>query len=249
VKRVSGVHASPTSLIIVSRVSPFHPSIWLTPHRRWMAPNVLLLRGTLHPDPYHHELVSLEYNPRSIPPLDTTFVHQDELRHRMSETPSVRAVILTSARSADAWRDALVALYDANVDASVLRSWEALPFYVVGSATATALTAPDAARPNLPLPVDIRGAAETGTSTRLAEFIVEDLAGVHCEMLYLVGDKNSDALPEIVKKAGIQLQVLQVYATCGSPTFADDLRSLVEEVGTLGVHILYDIITSSKVVI
>jgi uroporphyrinogen-III synthase len=200
-----------------------------------MAPNVLLLRGPLHPDPYHHELVSLGYSPRSIPPLDTTLVHQDKLRHRMSETPSARAVILTSARSADAWRDALVALYDANVDASVLRSWEALPFYVVGSATATALTAPDAARPNLPLPLDIRGAAETGTSTRLA--------------LYLIGDKNSDVLPETVKKAGIQLQVLQVYATCGSPTFADDLRSLVEEVGTLGVHILYDIINSSKVVI
>jgi uroporphyrinogen-III synthase len=199
-----------------------------------MPPPVLLLRAPSEPDLYHRELCARGYEPHSIRPLDTALVNQDELRARLGSAPAVRAAILTSARSAEAWRAAVVALHAAGADPHTLHAWHLLPLYVVGAATAAALTAPDADRPNLPLPLDIRGAAQAGTSERLAQFIVDDLAGAHGTMLYLVGDKNSDAVPKVLEKAAVRLDTLRVYETGGSPTFQSDLRTMLGVVGHRG---------------
>ena len=58
------------------------------------------------------------------------------------------------------------------------RGWSTAPFYAVGATTASALRAIADAHPASPhAPRDVRGAAEAGTSERLARFIVEDLLG------------------------------------------------------------------------
>jgi uroporphyrinogen-III synthase len=210
----------------------------------WLAPDdicamnrhILLLRTPSTLDAYHNELSALGYDPHSIPPLETTLVHLDDLRARLSRAPAGKGVILTSARGAEAWRATVIALLDAKAEVnSYLHAWHALRFYVVGAATASALTAHDPAHPNLPVPTDIRGAAETGTGARLAQFIINDLGGEQAVLLCLTGDKNSDELPETLKKAEIGLDMVQVYETRGSTTFRDDLCSLMEEVRRKGL--------------
>ena len=109
--------------------------------------------------------------------------------------------------------------------------WSAVPFYVVGEATAKALADIHEALGDSPFaPRDIRGGAESGTSGRLAHFIVDDLAKTtgSKRLFYLTGDKNRDTLPNILGDAGLELDSLQVYATQGSSTFAADLKNVLE---------------------
>ena len=49
-------------------------------------------------------------------------------------------------------------------------------------------------------PKDIRGGAESGTSEKLAHFILQDLppSNEPRQLLYLTGDKNRDVLPSIL---------------------------------------------------
>ena len=131
--------------------------------------------------------------------------------------------------------------------------WTQTPFYVVGEATATALasirTITDPAHVGL-APLDIRGATESGTSEKLAHFILSDLPppaepyppsdpndpspapapDPRRTLLYLTGDKNRDTLPAILNAGGVALRSLQVYATQGTSTFAEDLRKAIEGV-------------------
>jgi uroporphyrinogen-III synthase len=208
---------------------------------------VLLLRASSDPDSYHLALSSAHYTPYSISPLQTTIVNHAELAARISELPTVDAVIMTSARSAEAWRGAVLSVLgaldaSAQLDNPALHAWHTLPFYVVGKATATALTTPDDVHPRLPIPKDVRGAEETGTSARLAQLIVEELQGKPAKVLYLTGDKNKYNLPETLKEAGIDLNELQVYETGGSETFSDDLDALLQEEGGTGkLNMLMDL--------
>ena len=114
-----------------------------------------------------------------------------------------------------------------NADVCGISDWTTVPFYVVGAATATALAAISTVAGATSLaPKDIRGAEESGTSERLAQFILTDLpsTGAHSRrLLYLTGDKNRDTLPKILKDGGVELVPLQVYGTQGSSTFAKDL--------------------------
>lgn len=100
-----------------------------------------------------------------------------------------------------------------------------MPFYVVGDATAAALAAIQEipASHGLP-PRDIRGSAATGTSEKLAHFILNDSGDSKPTLLYLTGDKNRDVLPNILKDGGLALENLQVYATTGSSHFESDLQ-------------------------
>lgn len=110
--------------------------------------------------------------------------------------------------------------------------WTQVPFYVVGEATATALSEiHSVAGQTLLAPRDIRGAAESGTSEKLARFILYDLPDTgYRKLLYLTGDKNRDTLPNILRDGGIELQSLQIYGTQGSSTFAADLARAVSSV-------------------
>lgn len=110
--------------------------------------------------------------------------------------------------------------------------WSAIPFYVVGEATARALLAirdiDGQCAAYIPTAAYVRGAGATGTSEKLAQYVVDDLTGVprgdaHTRLLYLTGDKNRDTLPRILEAAGVRAAPLQVYQTHGSETFAADL--------------------------
>ena len=114
--------------------------------------------------------------------------------------------------------------------------WSTIPFYVVGEATEQALLSirdivgkyPGYA----PAQANIRGAASTGTSEKLARLIVDDLEGAPQEdarrrLLYLTGDKNRDTLPRILEQGGARAEPLQVYETHGSATFGADLKEAI----------------------
>lgn len=126
-------------------------------------------------------------------------------------------------------------------------AWFSLPFYVVGEATAGALRKfhEESSRTYL-APLDIRGASDSGTSERLAQFIVEELQTQgEKKLLYLTGDKNRDTLPKLLINGGIQLVSLQVYQTQGSSTFATDLKNTISSTsaGTSQVHLSFDALT------
>ena len=114
--------------------------------------------------------------------------------------------------------------------------WSAIPFYVVGEATARALLAirdlDGRCADYAPTQGNVRGAGEAGTSEKLAHSIVDDLAraprdSARTQLLYLTGDKNRDTLPRILADAGVRAVPLQVYETHGSETFAADLAAAV----------------------
>jgi len=121
-------------------------------------------------------------------------------------------------------------LYSFQLDSNpitVAINWSSIPFYVVGGATAKALAAvSDLCGPG---PNDIRGGSQTGTSERLAHFILDDIPEREGKkLLYLTGDKNRDTLPKILAEARVTLESLQVYETQGSSTFAKDLKSAIK---------------------
>lgn len=104
--------------------------------------------------------------------------------------------------------------------------WSTVPFYVIGEASAAALRNIHQSFPNSPhVPTNLRGAGETGTAERLANFILEDLPNTTGgrTLFYLTGDKNRDTLPKMLQQGGFELSSLQVYETHGSSAFPDDL--------------------------
>ena len=111
----------------------------------------------------------------------------------------------------------------------------------MGEATAAALRAIRTLFPHSPhAPRDVRGGggggAESGTSEKLARFVVADLGGgaAGARLLYLTGDKNRDTLAAVVREAGVALESVQVYATQGSSRFEEDLRGALQDLGWPG---------------
>ncbi|KAI0063335.1 tetrapyrrole biosynthesis uroporphyrinogen III synthase [Artomyces pyxidatus] len=202
-----------------------------------MNTNVLLLRAPTHPtesDAYTRALLDAHYTPISIPVLETVLVNNDELARRIRSGPQeIKGVVVTSARGAEGWGQAVQAVSDESGGVD----WRATPFYTVGEATAAALAALSHSPTSSPshqrlFPCDIRG-AQTGTAAALARYIVEDQGPLPStdpplRMLYLTGDKNRDTLPRILHDGGIELDDLQVYATQGSRAFETDLQAILK---------------------
>lgn len=111
--------------------------------------------------------------------------------------------------------------------------WGQVPFYVVGSATASAASSIRTKFPSSTLtPVDIRGGAESGSAERLADFILKDLPSSNSDkktLLYLTGDKNLDTLPQKLSSANIALDSIEVYRTGGSSSFQADLDTALKK--------------------
>ena len=115
--------------------------------------------------------------------------------------------------------------------ALVLADWRAVPFYVVGHATAAAASQIRIACPSVEhlAPADVRGGAGAGTAERLAAFILaEGHGGQGRRMLYLTGDKNRETLREMLTAGGVALETLGVYRTTESPAFQADLEATLE---------------------
>ena len=213
--------------------------------------NVLLLRApaTEGQDKYVTTFQAQGYRPICVPVLETVLVNAPELRDVISKGPTeagLQGVIVTSARACEAWREAIISLmpkssvsageytHPATMNSTASASisdWTNTPFYVVGEATATALREiRGAVGGSVLAPEDIRGGAESGTSEKLAHFILQDLSpnDEPRKLLYLTGDKNRDVLSSILRDGGIELQAQQVYATQGSSTFPSDLQHAIE---------------------
>jgi uroporphyrinogen-III synthase len=214
--------------------------------------NVILLRASSQEatDLYEVSFRNLGYNPSSVPVLETAFTNSDDLRRTIANGPKTEefaGVVITSARACDAWAQAVKDLLQIPLDpltgesvchvhlgfASIrdifVVTWSSTPFYVVGEATSKAVSAIGETHGQGPFaPKDIRGGVQTGTSERLAHFILDDLPEREGKkLLYLTGDKNRDTLPKILTKGRVNLESLRVYETRGSSTFARDLEQVI----------------------
>ncbi|KAK0442098.1 tetrapyrrole biosynthesis, uroporphyrinogen III synthase [Armillaria borealis] len=172
--------------------------------------NVLLLReptpsSDTGQDRYETAFAAAKYTPFSIPVLETVLTNITELAS-VTEQSDFDGVIVTSARSCEAW------------DKANSTGKDEFPFYVVGKATASTLRS---SMPN----ADIRGES-SGTAEQLANFILAEQPRP-TKLLYLTGDKNRDTLPNILGGAGVVLHPLKVYETQGSSTFPQHLKGIV----------------------
>ncbi|KAL6308770.1 tetrapyrrole biosynthesis uroporphyrinogen III synthase [Sparassis latifolia] len=205
--------------------------------------NVLLLRAPSQDggDKYEDSIRIQGYTPISVPVLETVLKNLPALKEIIQAGHSVKGcagVIITSGRACEAWRTVVQEL----ASASANTDWATVPFYVVGEATAKALEEIREVVGDSPFtPKDIRGRAESGTSERLAHFILDDLSSTtdSGKLLYLTGDKNRDTLPTILKEGGFDLEPLQVYETQGSSKFPADLQKALNSVPTGRWWIVY----------
>lgn len=197
---------------------------------------VILLRATSGngPDRYEVTFASAGYLPVSIPVLQTTFTNLPHLAGIISAR-GYSGVIVTSARACEAWRAAVQSILSSSTTDISNFSWSTIPFYVVGKATASALSSlphlfPPIYHHLLPSPTMIRG-QESGNAEQLANFIIQDVkaSGQNPNLLYLTGDKNRETLGSILNDAGLKFDPLQAYGTTGSSSFKDDLEKVVKE--------------------
>ncbi|KAH7103660.1 tetrapyrrole biosynthesis, uroporphyrinogen III synthase [Auriculariales sp. MPI-PUGE-AT-0066] len=180
----------------------------------------------LEDDAHHVELNARGYQPVFVPVLKTSFTNQDQLQRLIAAGPNYRfsGVVVTSRRAADAWKAAAKALASSSAD------WSQTPFYVLGDATGQSLRAISVSvSPNLAPNKDLVLGSESGTSERLAHFIVErsQTHDHRLPILEFVGDKNKDVLRDILKEGSIISERLQLYETRESTTFSDDLDAAV----------------------
>jgi uroporphyrinogen-III synthase len=190
--------------------------------------NVLLLRNPSPPDPYDTELRTAGFAPTSLSVLETSFVNRPSLSSlQITNPPSYGGVVITSARGAQAWRAAATRAIANSNGRAALDAWSVLPFYVVGGATARALSPSSDETTDVPTPVDIRGADSTGTAVQLAAYIVAD-PDRPVSVLVLTGDKNSDTLPTTLENGDMRVLAQQVYETRGAATFPSALAEVME---------------------
>ncbi|KAF8206552.1 tetrapyrrole biosynthesis, uroporphyrinogen III synthase, partial [Mycena galopus ATCC 62051] len=166
-------------------------------------PNVLFLRAPSEaPDRYESTFSGAGYRSSSVPVLETVVVNLEALTNTVRSTPQYGGVIVTSGRAAEVWARVVDALEDEQSIQESDSRWSSTPFYVVGKSTASSLKAIQ---------------------------ILEIIAAVQLKpFLYLTGDKNRDALPQILRGGDVELTPLQVYRTQGSSTFPDDLKLALE---------------------
>jgi len=202
--------------------------------------HILLLRAPGHggPDRYESAFSDKGLTPVSVPVVETGYTNLDKLKETIVAGPEqggFGGVIVTSARSCEAWKAVVLELVgeDPDEEAGKATHWSTVPFYVVGEATATALLSirsivgkyPGYA----PSEENVRGAGSTGTSEKLARLIIHDLSSAPRDsaqrrLFYLTGDKNRDTLPRMLEEGGVHAVPVQVYETHGSSTFGADLE-------------------------
>ena len=202
-----------------------------TSRQRGSDSHLLLLRtppdGPPDHDPYRTALPR-SWSSASVRVLDTAFPHPHLLGQELEQLHDGHydGVVLTSARSVDAYRRQLAH------DPAPPSPPPSLPCFVVGQATHDALA------PLVPPSTPILGARESGTGESLARFILAHFAHSSPSssstssppprrtrtLLYLTGDKNRDTLPRLLADGGITAHELQVYATRRAHGFEGELE-------------------------
>jgi uroporphyrinogen-III synthase len=191
-------------------------------------------------DNYESALLNAGYTPVFLPVLSHNLVNINKITNTLAgdtadEDQSYSGVVFTSQRAAEAWSQAGKDALEANRQPS--QSWQKIPFYAVGPATAASLTR---LHPSIrPHPSLILGADESGSAERLAGFIRTSHKKTQQQqqqptkstfpLLYLVGDKRKDSLPSLLSEQGIEMHEIQAYETYQSPTFEADYSALLDD--------------------
>ncbi|PVF99307.1 tetrapyrrole biosynthesis, uroporphyrinogen III synthase [Serendipita vermifera] len=206
-----------------------------------LRPTVILCKD--FSSPYQDAFESRGFRPHFLQVLDTFFVNERQLKDVIYRGPSeerISGVIVTSSRAAEAWVSCVKELEEKVMNETSLSiSWSSIPFFVVGNATARPFRA-NLLSKLLPAAEFILGAQESGTGEALAKFIVSyfersNTAVTTSEteynhgsvsktsLLYLVGDKNKETIPDALEAAGLSFQKLQVYETRTIPNLQEKL--------------------------
>lgn len=146
-------------------------------------PVIWLFRGNARDDRYARTFEQAGFKPLLIPVLSTEFLKPAE------SVPSVEAVVITSARAAEAV-----------ADWNTLDDLRSLPWFAVGKATRSTLE-------NLGITC---GSPAPGSANALADAIVE--SGVD-RVLFLAGEPHRPELPNRLRRNGVDLEIVTVYRT------------------------------------
>ncbi|KAG6816831.1 hypothetical protein H0H87_002480 [Tephrocybe sp. NHM501043] len=195
--------------------------------------NVLLLRAPSDSEEDHYEVAfrNAGYQSISIPVLETILTNLSVLKSIIKNGPTTErldGVILTSSRSCVAWRSSVNELLPDRATTGGNDTWSRIPFYVVGNATASALSEIRQIHGQTPYTPEVICGESSGTGERLAQFIL-DLPIKPKRLLLLTGDKNRDTVPLLLGNAGIDFRSLKVYETRESHTFERDLKQALDQ--------------------
>ncbi|CEH13064.1 UROPORPHYRINOGEN III SYNTHASE [Ceraceosorus bombacis] len=200
------------------------------------------------------ETLEREWCVCSIPVLGHSLIDTDGLTRRvdgdaqqssqLGAHEKYRGVIVTSQRAVDAWAEAAkqVAQEMQQGKHAPTTTWNRVPFFAVGPATASALRQ---LAPSLPLPLRpslVMGGGATGTGEALANYVIRHFGGdpfappapnrsevevtSQPPILVLVGDKNAPTIPDKLRGAALNYEVQQVYETCLDDDFEERCTDL-----------------------
>lgn len=217
----------------------------------------LMTHHVSYPNDANGDEVELEYCVTSFPILAHKYVNQDDFIDRILHGSPVqdnsqsriayRGMIVTSQRAVEAYIAAGVRAQDqlrlqGKTSSSSPTQWNRVPFFAVGPATSSALRSVPLApwlRPRV-----IMGGDATGTGDALARYVIRHFstpsilepngpeAGTKPPpLLYLVGDKNANTIPDMLSHAPppagpVPFEELQVYETAPDPHFAEGCEVL-----------------------
>lgn len=131
--------------------------------------------------------------------LDFEYADPETLRRPWSHPDRYAGWIFTSPRAVEAFRRALAPAASAQADRE--NAWKTKRMFAVGPRTAAALRS---------LGFEPEG-GEAGSAERLARRILK--TGVRGPLLFACGDRRRDALPAILREAGVSAEEIVAYRT------------------------------------
>ncbi|EXX51966.1 uncharacterized protein OCT59_029628 [Rhizophagus irregularis] len=163
-----------------------------------------------------------------LPLLEHSLVNINELTNILKNEADnkYRGVITTSQRAVEglkiAWEQSF---FSSDEKKDVLDKWKKLPYFVVGKSTAKAIRE---------LNVNPFG-DESGSSEILADYIIKYFScssqerenSQQLKLLFLVGDKRKDYLPNKLVESGFILKELLIYETRPNSLFPNELDKLL----------------------
>ncbi|XP_034943966.1 uroporphyrinogen-III synthase [Chelonus insularis] len=169
---------------------------------------------------YIQYLQSAGYSCYVLPTLCFEFVNLEDLQNRLSKPYLYSGLILTSARSVEAIKNA--------TKQNIPDTWKKLPAYCVGPTTESL------ARSNLKL--EACEGSHCGNSKNLAEYIIKQPdEKTDKPLLYPCSVIARDTLDKILISNNIKLEKIIVYKTLPSQTLRSDLKRLIKPMNQIFV--------------
>ncbi|OZJ05554.1 hypothetical protein BZG36_01690 [Bifiguratus adelaidae] len=169
---------------------------------------------TTENDEYEREAAHQGYVTTFVPVLEHALVNIEELKVGLRAPAKYASLILTSQRSAEALAEAF---NDDKENNAWKEEWREKVTYVIGNATAKAAQT---------LGLKTTGST-AGKAACLAPIIIEQYSRTEplLPLLFLVGDKRLDVLPQMLNGANIPFQEIVTYETRPHRHFSQLLQS------------------------